>query len=66
MDFIVVCPHCGAYIGINGYNFFDVDYYHNYGSFSANGILYCNGCGKESVLDIQLEPINYNVSKVVD
>ena len=66
MDFIVVCPHCGAYIGINRNSFFDVDYYHNFGEFSANGTLYCEGCGKESVLDIQLEPVNYNVSKVVD
>lgn len=66
MDFIVACPHCGAYVGIDRHNFIDVDYYHNCGNFSANGTLLCDGCGKESILDIGLEPINYNVSKVID
>ena len=27
MYFIVVCPHCGAYVGIDRHSFHDVDYY---------------------------------------
>ena len=67
MDFIVVCPHCGADIAVDRHNFFDVDYCHGTGDrFWAYGTLLCNGCGKESILDIELEPIKYNVSKVID
>ena len=65
MDFIVVCPHCGAYVGVDRHSFFDVDYYHNYGNFSANGTLHCESCGQDSILDVYFEPINYNVSKVI-
>lgn len=63
MDFIVVCPHCGAYIGVDKHSFYDVDFYNSSGNFSANGTLYCEACDMESVLDIYFEPVNYNLSK---
>lgn len=61
MDFIVVCPHCGEYIGVDRHSFFDVDYYHHNGQFSANGFLHCDACDKDSIMDIYLEPVNYNI-----
>ena len=65
MDFIVVCPHCGAYVGVDRLSFFDVDYYNrNNGSFYANGTLHCDSCNKNSVLDVYLEPVEYKVSKM--
>ena len=65
MDFIVVCPHCGAYVGIDRHSFHDVDYYNGSNGFSANGYLYCDACEEESILDIFFEIADYRVSKEV-
>ena len=64
MDFIVLCPHCNAYIGIDRHSFQDVDYYHHYGKFTAHGTLTCPECEKEATMEIFLEPVNYNISRL--
>ena len=64
MDFIVVCPHCGAYIGVSEYTYTDLDFYLLGNEFFANGELYCASCGESSVLDIKLEPCSYNISQM--
>lgn len=66
MEFIVVCPHCGNDIYIDRWHFQDVEYYHHYGNFSANGTVYCDSCDNKSVLNIEFEVVNHNISKVVD
>ena len=63
MDFIVVCPHCGAYIGVDRHSFYDVDYYHHMGHFTANGTLHCEACDKESILEVFLDPEDYTIRK---
>ena len=66
MDFIVVCPHCGEYIGVDRFNFFDVDFFWSAGgNFSANGTIACPKCGEDSIMDVKFEPIEYEVRKVV-
>ena len=62
MDFIVVCPHCGAYIGVDRHSFHDVDFYHHK-HFAAHGTLYCEACDKESILEVFLEPTDYVIRK---
>ena len=64
MDFIVVCPHCGAYIGVSEYVYTDIDFYFINNKFMANGELYCNACGESSVLDIEFEPAEYKISEM--
>ena len=64
MDFIVVCPHCGGYIGINEYTYSDIELYFIGNNFMINGEIYCPECGKFSILDVDLEPCKYNVSKM--
>ncbi len=64
MDFIVVCPYCGAYIGVDESVYTDLEFYFIGGRFCVNGEMYCNGCGKSSVLDIELEPIEYKISEM--
>ena len=66
MDFIVMCPHCGAYIGVDRHSFFDVDFYHSGGQFSANGTLECEKCDRRFVMDIYLEPVHYNIGEEVN
>lgn len=66
MDFVVVCPHCDAYIGIDRHSFFDLDFFHHNGMFSANGILYCDKCDKHFSMDVHFEPTGYNISQEVE
>ena len=62
MDFIVVCPHCGADIAVDRHNFFDVDYCHGTGDrFWAYGTLWCTSCDKTFSMDIELEPTFYQI-----
>lgn len=64
MDFIVVCPHCGADVGVDRFNFFDVDFFWSAGgNFSANGTLSCPKCNNDSIMDVQFEPIEYELRK---
>lgn len=63
MDFIVVCPHCGAYIGVSEYTYTGTEFYLLGTKFMVNGELYCASCGESSILDVELEPCNYNISK---
>jgi len=66
MDFIVVCPYCGEYIGVDRFNFFDVDFFWSAGgNFSANGTLVCPKCGEDSIMDVKFEPTEYEIRKVV-
>lgn len=64
MDFMVICPHCSAYVSVDKYSFFDVDYYNRgNGTFYANGTFHCEYCDKNSTLDVYLEPTDYKITK---
>lgn len=64
MDFIVVCPHCGKDIGVDRFNFFDVDFFWSAGgNFSANGTVACPSCEKDSIMNVKFEPVEYEIRK---
>ena len=59
MDFIIVCPHCDANVGVDESTYYDLEFYLHNGRFSVNGLLECPTCGRTSVLDVELEPVAY-------
>ena len=65
MDFIIMCDECEDSIPVNPFTYLDTEMRFDLdGTFHINGLLECVRCGRTRVLDIVLEPVEYELREM--